>query len=469
MNFGFLKQNTQQRRELIISGSIPKTILLLSVPTLMMGIVQSVIPLIDGLFINNVSGTIASSAIAYSMPYIGTIVGLAQGLSAAGMALIGQVNGKGNLEEGRRISAQLVIFASLLGIILAPALFIAAFPISAGVHPEMSGDVFLYLSLNTLVVPFSFLESIYNAIKNSNGKPEATFVRMVILLILKVIFNALFIVVLRWDITGAAMASLAANLIITAWMYFELFIKKSSDRLKFTGLKFDWSIIRKLLRIGTPAMIANVLIYIGFILINKEVEVYGPTVFNGQAIANNITTAAFIVPSSFASAVTTMVSMNVGAGNPKRARLSCWIGCLLSAISAALLIAIIVPLSSSLTVLFTRNTEVLEVANRSLHIYTFSVIGFGVCMVQLGAYTGLGKTFTTLFASVLRIWVLRYLFILLTVDTLSFYSVFWGNLFSNYACAIITTIMILRVKWVPVKKLRGEQLEAVSETEVVNT
>jgi hypothetical protein len=28
------------------------------------------------------------------------------------------------------------------------------------------------------------------------------------------------------------------------------------------------------------------------------------------------------------------------------------------------------------------------------------------------------------------------------------YSVFWGNLFSNYAAALITTILIIRTKWV---------------------
>ncbi|MDF2700601.1 MAG: family efflux transporter, partial [Haloplasmataceae bacterium] len=48
----------------------------------------------------------------------------------------------------------------------------------------------------------------------------------------------------------------------------------------------------------------------------------------------------------------------------------------------------------------------------------------------------------------LRIWLLRYVFILLTEQYLGFYSVFWGNLFSNYVAAIITTILIMRVKWI---------------------
>lgn len=468
MKLGFLKQDTEQRRKLIINGSITKTILLLSLPSLMMGVVQSIIPLIDGLFINNVSGTIPASAVTYCVPIIGMIIGLSQGLGSAGMAVIGQANGRGDLAEGRRISTQLVIFSSLLGVVLAPLLYAVAFPISASVTHEISSDVFLYLALNTFVIPFSFLESIYNAIKNANGRPEATFVRMVILLVLKIIFNTLFVAIFKWSVTGAAMSSLAANFIITVWMYVELFVKKGSDRLKLKGFRFDWHIINNLVRVGLPAMLANLMVYIGFFLINNEVEVYGAIVLNGQGIASNISSIAFTVPSSFAAAVTTMVSMNVGAGREKRARQSCWAGCLVSAISAVVLIAVIEAITPYVTVLFTRDNDVLEVANRALHIYTYSVVGFGVCMVQIGAFIGLGRTWRTLILGVLRIWLLRYLFILATESMLGVDSVFWGNLFSNYACAAITTVMIFKVKWVSVIKERRKTSLAPCESEATS-
>lgn len=118
------------------------------------------------------------------------------------------------------------------------------------------------------------------------------------------------------------------------------------------------------------------------------------------------------------------------------------------------MIALIVPLSGNIAVMFTRDKEVLAVANRALHIYTYSVVGFGVCMVQLGAFTGLGRTVITLFASVLRIWLLRYAFVLVTEHLLGVDSVFWGNLFSNYTCAVITTVFALRIKWVSAIKDR---------------
>lgn len=148
-----------------------------------------------------------------------------------------------------------------------------------------------------------------------------------------------------------------------------------------------------------------------------------------------------------------MVSMNVGAGQGGRAKKSMLVACIYSAATAAILTAVIIPLSGHLTVLFTRQQDVLDFANTALNIYTYSVVGYGVCMVQQGAFIGLGRTRIPLVISVLRIWLLRYLFILATERWLGVLSVFWGNLFSNYLAAAIITILILRVKWVSVINL----------------
>ena len=448
MQRSLLKQSNEQRRNLILNGPVSTTILLLSIPTLMMGLIQSAIPVIDGLFLNNIVGNTAASAVTYCTPIVNIASALAQGLSVAGMAIIGQSNGRGDFEKSRKISTQIIVFTFLLGFILAPILVLLAFPVSSHVNAEISHDVFVYLALNACVLPFSFMESIYNAIKNANGKPEDSFIRMVILLVLKIVFNALFIAVFRWGLIGAVMASLACNLLITLWMYYELFIKSNGEQFTLKGFRLDSQIIKNLLNIGFPSMLSSIMLNLGFFLINNEVAKYGAIVLTGQGIANNITSICFILPSSFGSSVTTMVSMNVGANQGKKARTSTIVGCVISAITAAILITIVVPLASHLTILFTRDQAVLDIANNALHIYTYSVIGFGICMVQQGAFIGLGKTKITLFMSLLRVWLLRYVFILATEHLLGYNSVFWGNLFSNYAAALITTILILRVKWV---------------------
>jgi len=448
MHTVFLHQSTEQRRNLILNGSISSTLIFLAAPTLMLGVVQALMPLIDGLFINNIAGTLVASSVTFSEPVINMAVALAQGLSVAAMAIIGQLNGSGNFEESKRTSTQIIVMGSILGCASAPLLVLAAALISGRVNAEIAHNVFLYISLYALVLPFSFMESIYNGIKNANGKPEAPFIRMLLMLMLKIIFNVVFIYTLRLGIVGCVLSSFSANVLITLWMFWELFVKQDPDRLELRGFKFDGAIAKQLFRIGAPAMINSFILNLGFFLINTEVQKYGPVVLNGQGIANNITQVAFILPGAFGSAVTTMVSMNIGAGNPDKAKSSMINGTILSAITAAIIIAIIVPLSPHLTILFTRRPDVLEIANNALHIYTYSVIGFGITITIQGAFIGLGRTKIPLLLGVLRIWFLRYLFILFTEKYLQYYAVFWGNLFSNYMASIIAIILISRTKWV---------------------
>jgi putative MATE family efflux protein len=341
-----------------------------------------------------------------------------------------------------------VVAGSILGCLSAPFLVGAAALISGRINPEIAHDVFVYLSLNALVLPFSFLESIYNGIMNANGKPEAPFIRMVIMLLLKILFNFVFLAWLRMGLVGCVLASLGANLLVTVWMFYELFAKEGEDRLELRGFRFDAPVVREIARIGFPAMLNSFFLNLGFFLINNETQKYGPLVLTAQGIAGSITAVCYTLPGSLSSAVTMMVSMNIGAGNPRKAQRSCVAGCAASAIIACAVIAAVLPLSSALTLLFTRDPELIAIAERALHIYTYSVVGFGVCMTVQGAFIGLGRTKVPLVLGILRIWLLRYVFILATESSLSFYSVFWGNLFSNYAAALIAIILIARVKWV---------------------
>lgn len=448
MKFPFPRQSTAERRDLILNGPIERTLMTLAAPSLMLGLVQSMMPLVDGLFINNVEGTLVASAVSFSEPVINLVSAAAMGLSVAAMAMLGQLNGSGDFEGSKKASTQVVAIGSLLGLLAAPLLALAGAAISARVDPRISRNVFLYLSLYAFVLPFSFMESIYNGIKNASGHPEAPFIRMVLMLLLKILFNAVFIAWLRMGVVGCALASFAANFLITLWMFHELFVRKGPDRLVLRGFRFDSRLVRELLRIGFPAMLNSAMLNLGFFLINTELAKYGPVVINGQGIASSIAQICYILPGSFSSSITAMVGMNIGAGNPAKARAACYRGLAMSAVTAVAIMAIIVPLAPYLTVFYTRKPEVLAVANEALSISTFSVVGFAVTICTQGAFVGLGRTRVPLVLGLLRIWLLRYAFILVTERFLGYSAVFWGNLFSNYAAGAIALSLLSRARWV---------------------
>ena len=448
MKPSFLRHSIEARRELILTANPIKTLLILSLPSLLMNTVQAMMPFTDGLFINNLTDYAVTGAVTFSQPIISMVLGLSQGLSVAVMAIIGQLNGKGEIEEGKRVAVQIFLFAMVLGLISAPLLLFISVAVSKSLQSDIAPYVRQYIAWYSIVLPFNFLAWVYNGIKNANGKPEAAFVRMALLFIFKVVGNFLFLYGLRLEIIGCVLASLLANAAMALWMVYELFIHESPDRLSVKNFSFDGKIIKEVLKVGFPAMFNYSFLYLGFFLINKEIERYGAVVVAAQGIASNINALCFNLPAAFSTAITTMVSMHIGAGAPQKAKQDCFLGCVTSIITAVVLISVMIPLSPSLTILFRREPDIVGIANNALNIYTYSIIGFGICMTIQGAFIGLGRTKIPLILGILRIWLLRYIFVLATEHVLHYYAVFWGNLFSNMTTALIATALILRTKWV---------------------
>lgn len=449
---GFLSTNIEKRREMILNGNILNTLLFLSFPTLLMGMVQSLIPLSDGLFLNRTSGYLVAAAVGFGQPIINIINALSQGLGVASMAIVGQINGTGDLEEVKKVSTQIMVFSFIIGLVVAPTSIIFASVVSKSISPEIAYDVFLYLSLYAIVIPMLFMAAIFNAMKNATGQPEATLIRMIILLLLKIIFNSIFLAVLHWGVIGAVMASLCSYIVIAIWMYYDLFIKESMTKLDLRGFSFDFKLLKRLLKLALPTMLTYSLINFGFFLINMEVERYGAYVLTAQTIASNINAMCFNLPSSIGTTVTTMVSMNIGARKPRNAKKSFIYGCRVSVIISLIIIVLFLPSSNYLVRLFQDNETIVNLADHSLKIYTFSIIGFGIYMVSQGAFIGLGRTRLPLSMGILRVWFIRYIFILITKRWLGVDSVFWGNLVSNYIAGFLFYYIVTKTPWKSVLK-----------------
>lgn len=317
MSLSFLHKSSEERRAMILNGNVLQTMIILTLPIFMMGIVQSLIPFTDGLFLNNNSGYIIAGAVGYSQSVISILNAVSQGLSVAASAIIGQLYGKGDMKKTRDSATQILMLSFVTGVILSPLCAVLAYIISKGVSADLSIHVFKYLGLYSFVLPFLFMAAIFNSIKNGTGHPEAPFLRMVILLILKIIFNFIFLTLLDLKVVGAVSASFASYFLIGVWMYYDLFVKKSDMKLNIKGFEFDFLLIKKVLLLAIPSILSSVLVFFGFFLINREVVKYGAVVLNASTVASNINSIYFVLPTSIGTTVTTMISMNIGSGIQK--------------------------------------------------------------------------------------------------------------------------------------------------------
>ena len=443
----FKAQSNEERRQMILNGKVINTLLFLSIPTLLVGIIQALIPLSDSLFLNRLTSVEVASSVTFSQPVLNIMIALSQGLGVATLVMLGRLYGKGRMLAVKETMLQIFVFSFFIGLLLIPVCMFTAFLISNNTTSEIRNNVYTYISLYSLIMPFIFLAAIYNSSKNAIGRPEVTFVRIFLLLILKIIFNSIFLYVLKMGIVGAVMASLFSYIVVTIWMFYDLFLKSGDIKLNLRSYTIKLPIIKRLLKIGFPSMLNYAFLYLGFFLINKEMEKFGAVALNAQGIASNINAICFILPSSIGTTVSSMISINMGIGNVKKSKDVFKMGWITGVTISILTIALILPISLPLVLTFTKVQKVIEIADKALHIYTYSVIGFSVFMIAQGVFIALGRTKVPLVMSILRIWLLRYIFILLTQKYLGLYSIFWGNLFSNTLAGIIFFILVKVIDW----------------------
>ncbi len=443
----FKAQSNEERRQMILNGKVINTLLFLSIPTLLVGIIQALIPLSDSLFLNRLTSVEVASSVTFSQPVLNIMIALSQGLGVATLVMLGRLYGKGRMLAVKETMLQIFVFSFFIGLLLIPVCMFTAFLISNNTTSEIRNNVYTYISLYSLIMPFVFLAAIYNSSKNAIGRPEVTFVRIFLLLILKIIFNSIFLYVLKMGIAGAVMASLFSYIVVTIWMFYDLFLKSGDIKLNLRSYTIKLPIIKRLLKIGFPSMLNYAFLYLGFFLINKEMEKFGAVALNAQGIASNINAICFILPSSIGTTVSSMISINMGIGNVKKSKDVFKVGWITGVTISILTIALILPISLPLVLTFTKVQKVIEIADKALHIYTYSVIGFSVFMIAQGVFIALGRTKVPLVMSILRIWLLRYIFILLTQKYLGLYSIFWGNLFSNTLAGIIFFILVKVIDW----------------------
>jgi len=455
MKMIFKTQSNEERREMILNGKVINTLLFLSIPTLLVGIIQALIPLSDSLFLNRLTSVEVASSVTFSQPVLNIMIALSQGLGVATLVMLGRLYGKGRMLAVKETMLQIFVFSFVIGLFIIPVCIFSAFIISKYTTAEIRDNVYIYIALYSLVMPFVFLAAIYNSSKNAIGRPEVTFIRIFLLLILKIIFNSIFLYVLKMGIVGAVMASLFSYIVVTIWMFYDLFLKSGDVKLDLRNYSMKLPIIKRLLNIGFPAMLNYAFLYLGFFLINKEMEKFGAIALNAQGIASNINAICFILPSSIGTTVSSMISINMGTGNVKKSKDVFKIGWRTGVILSILTIILILPISMPLVLTFTKVSKVIEIADKALHIYTYSVIGFSIFMISQGVFIALGRTKVPLIMSILRIWLLRYIFILVTQKYLGLYSIFWGNLFSNTLAGLIFFISVKSIDWTKDFKNKG--------------
>lgn len=402
--------------EIIISGRIWSAVWYLAWPTAINTFIQSAYGVVNTFFVGRLPhSTQAFAAVGIGSQALMFQFGMMIGLSAGTSALVARFLGAQKYDDADRVVGQAILLSILAGLITAVPFIVFALPIVSviGAKGEAATLAADYTALIAwFSVPMFLVVNITAALRAAGDMRGPLVVNGLVILInifldwLLILGNGPFP---QMGVHGAAVAT-SISRVLGMFFSFEL-LRRSTLRGGLQHLTLDWAWCKRILNIGWPAAIQNLLwstASAGFrwvlgTLPAKEVNPAQAALTISLAIES----VAFMPGIAYSMAATPLVGQNLGAGKPERAEHSAWVAVSQAVfiMSSVALVFFLVP--EWIARRFTHEAAVVPLVVSYLKINAISEPFLALNMVLRGALQGAGDTRTPAIISVGTMWVIR--------------------------------------------------------------
>ena len=302
-------------------GSPTKHILSFAFPLLLTNLGQQLYMIVDAAIVGRGVGMKALAAVgATDWIYwliLWTVIGLTQGFATFVSRYFGDKNYKGM----NKVIAMSTLLCAVCGLLLMAAGLACAYPLLKFLKTpaDILNDAHIYLvalTAGTLIITaYNMASSILRAL----GDGKTPLIAMMIAAVLNVGLDCLFVLVFDWGILGAAIASVAAQLV--SFLYCLVRIRSidciQTDR---TMWKPDWKLIKEMLLFDIPICLQYFGISLGGILLQSSVNLQGSIFIAGFTATNKIYGLFESSGVALGLASATFLAQNYGAGQLQRVK-----------------------------------------------------------------------------------------------------------------------------------------------------
>ncbi len=406
--------------EIITNGRISEAVWFMAAPTIINMLVYAAYNIINRFFMGHIPGDSAPSMAALGIGQVWLMIqqAIMFGICTGSSALSSRFLGSEDVRSAQKAVGQSMALTTIVAIITLLPLSIWALPAVrlAGAKPESAYLAADYLRIIAFYgsVPMFLRTTVLIALRSAGDAKSPLYTGIVI-----VVVNILVDWLLIWGpgpfpamgVRGAAIGTVVsqfAGLIVVMH-----FLKRSVLDGAVRRMQPHMGWYARILRIGYPAIIQNVLWSVGFAML---VWVLGklPDSIDAQAathaqaaltIAYPIEMIAFMPGNAYGIAATPLVGQNLGAGKPKRAE-HCALVATVHAVAIMSAIAVVyLTVPKLLAEFFTNSKPVVAGVVSYLRINAIAEPFLAVAMVLTGALQGAGDTLTPmiieLFASII--------------------------------------------------------------------
>lgn len=170
-----------------------------------------------------------------------------------------------------------------------------------------------YLSIVVCSGPFVLISNCYSNIIRTEGQSGKAMMGQLLGNLLNVILDPIMILGLKWNISGAAVATVIGN--VFAAVYYILYFVRSKSTLSIHIRDFTLKnkVCSAVLAIGVPAALGSVLMSISQIIINSQMKDYGDMAIAAMGVAMKVVTITGMVCMGLGQGVQPLLGYCVGA------------------------------------------------------------------------------------------------------------------------------------------------------------
>lgn len=343
----------------LTNGKPLKLIAAFALPILLGNVFQQVYSLTDTIIIGKALGNEAIAAVGSTASVVSLMFSIINGL-VTGFAIIVSKNfGAGRHDEMRRTIARMLTFSAITTavIICATTIFIEPLLTALNTPEEIFAQARDYLFVVALGLVVTLLYNFEAAILRAVGDSVIPLIILIISTALNIVLDLLFVCVFETGVLGAAVATVAAQLISAVVCLIYLVKKRPFLFVKKGDFKFTKQSTAELLGAGFGMALMYSIVDMGSIVLQNGINGFGKDIITAHTAARKIFSLLIMPFSSISATLVTYCSQNRGAGKYSRIKTGIRDGLIIAFSWAAVTLALVFFAGNSLVGMLVSSDE----------------------------------------------------------------------------------------------------------------
>ncbi|WP_165452454.1 MATE family efflux transporter [Paenibacillus thalictri] len=395
------------------SKAVRQTIFRLAGPSLVEMLLINLTQMLNMIMVGRVGAEAVAIVGLSTQPFL-LFVALFMALNVGTTVIVARSIGAGDVAQANKAAGQSFALNIVLAVIVVAFsyFFAGELLMLMGASKQVAAEGLLYAKIVFLSIGFTTISMSLTAILRGAGDTRTPMKINVVSNVLIVLLGFPMIYGFagfpKFGVTGAAISTIIAQAVSMIWVVTVMFSGKYKLRITISEmLHFDKEVVKRILTIGFPSALEQVVMRLGMLTFVKIAASLGTISLAATQIAFNIMGLTFMPGMAFSIAASTLVGQALGAEKPDLAERYGWQVRKFGMIVAGVMGIGFIGLAPYIMMMYTTDQEVIAKGAVGLQIMGFIQVSQATQFILGGALRGAGDTRYPLYSTCIGVWGFR--------------------------------------------------------------